>query len=307
LKRPASAGVASDLPCKGCGYNLRGVDQGVNCPECGLPVRDTLEGVAVEESRRDAAAESLRSYSKAFLFGAPLGLFMVSCVGPPLAVLALVGSVQRLIALRNAAKSLPSKVVSAGAQDFKRAQTLLFVELGSGVIALIFLNFGLASAVGPTIDGVIRLAVGGLWFGAMALGLITGSILIDGVIGRLALEVARPKYLMPMIFTAVGVVMFAEIVSAANAPIAVVILLRLIGAAAWGAASGLLAYQGSSAGDELAAPPLKRTLSAPSDSPSAVAEVERDPRRAAAQRAAQQAAQRAAQRATDDDSPIPLD
>jgi hypothetical protein len=270
-------------------------------------VRDTLEGVAVEESRRDAAAESLRSYSKAFLFGAPLGLFMVSCVGPPLAVLALVGSVQRLIALRNAAKSLPSKVVSAGAQDFKRAQTLLFVELGSGAIALIFLNIGLASAVGPTIDGVIRLAVGGLWFGAMALGLITGSILVDGVIGRLALDVARPKYLMPMIFTAVGVVMFAEIVSAANAPIAVVIVLRLIGAAAWGAASGLLAYQGSSAGDELAAPPLKRKLAAPSDSPSAVAEVERDPRRAAAQRAAQQAAQRAAQRATDDDSPIPLD
>ncbi len=295
--------MASDLPCRGCGYNLRGVDQGANCPECGLSVRDTLEGVAVEESRRDAAAESLRSYSKAFLFGAPLGLFMVSCVGPPLAVLALVGSVQRLIALRNAEKSLPSKVVSAGAQDFRRAQTLLFVELGSGAVALIFLNIGLASAVGPTIDGVIRLAVGGLWFGAMALGLITGSILVDGVIGRLALEVARPKYLMPMIFTAVGVVMFAEIVSAANAPIAVVILLRLIGAAAWGAASGLLAYQGSSAGDELAAPPLKRKLAAPSDSPSEVAEVERDPRRAAAQRAAQQAAQRA----TDDDSPIPLD
>ena len=265
--------MASDLPCRGCGYNLRGVDQGANCPECGLSVRDTLEGVAVEESRRDAAAESLRSYSKAFLFGAPLGLFMVSCVGPPLAVLALVGSVQRLIALRNAAKSLPSKVVSAGAQDFKRANTLLFVELGSGAIALIFLNFGLASAVGPTIDGVIGLSVGGLWFGAMALGLITGSILIDGVIGRLALEVERPKYLMPMIFTAVVVVMFAEIVSAANAPTAIVILLRLIGAAAWGAASGLLAYQGSSAGDELAAPPLKRKLAAPSDSPSAVAEV----------------------------------
>jgi len=48
-------------------------------------------------------------------------------------------------------------------------------------------------------------------------------------------------------------------------------------------------------------------LAAPSDSPSEVAEVEPDPRRAAANRAAQQAAQRAAQRATDDDSPIPLE
>jgi hypothetical protein len=143
----------------------------------------------------------------------------------------------------------------------------------------------------------------------MALGLITGSILIDGVIGRLALEVTRPKYLLPVIFAAVGVVMFAEIVSAANAPTAIVILLRLVGAAAWGAASGLLAYQGSSAGDALAAPPIKRKLSAPSDSPSAGADAdpEPDPRRAAANRAAQQAAQRAAQRATDDDSPIPLD
>ena len=248
------------MPCRGCGYNLRGTAQSANCPECGLPVRDTLEGVAVEESRRDAAAESLRSYSKAFLFGAPLGLFMVSCVGPPLALLALLGSVQRLLALRNAEKALPAKVTSSANQEFMRARTLLFVELGMGVVALIFLNFGLASAIGPTLDGVIRLAIGGLWFGVMALGLIAGSIVIDAVIARMALEVERPKYLMPLIFTAVGVVMFAEIVTAADAPTAIVILLRVAGAATWGAASGLLAYQGACAGDALAAPPLKRPL-----------------------------------------------
>jgi hypothetical protein len=262
--------------------------------------------VAVEESRRDATAEAVRSYSKAFLFGAPLGLFMVSCVGPPLALMALVGSVQRLIALRNAEKALPAKVTSAAAQELRRARTLLFIEMGTGVIALIFLNFGLSSAVGATLDGVIRLSIGGLWFGAMALGLITGSILIDAVIGRMALEVERPKYLMPLIFTSVGVVMFAEIVTAANAPTAIVILLRLLGAAAWGAASGLLAYQGTSAGDALAAPPIKRKLAAPTDAPEETTATP-NPRRTAAQRAADKAAQQAAQQANDDDSPIPLD
>ena len=31
-----------DLPCTACGYNLRGLPATNRCPECGLPVRETL-------------------------------------------------------------------------------------------------------------------------------------------------------------------------------------------------------------------------------------------------------------------------
>ena len=33
----ASAIIDTDRPCLGCGYNLRGLRAGINCPECGLP------------------------------------------------------------------------------------------------------------------------------------------------------------------------------------------------------------------------------------------------------------------------------
>jgi hypothetical protein len=39
---PANARVADDLPCVGCGYNLRSSRAGGVCPECARPVGDSL-------------------------------------------------------------------------------------------------------------------------------------------------------------------------------------------------------------------------------------------------------------------------
>jgi hypothetical protein len=38
----ANATIARDLACSKCRYNLRGLDAGSNCPECGVPIQWTL-------------------------------------------------------------------------------------------------------------------------------------------------------------------------------------------------------------------------------------------------------------------------
>lgn len=38
----AAAQPLGDLPCAGCGYNLRGLTRDGRCPECGAPVADSL-------------------------------------------------------------------------------------------------------------------------------------------------------------------------------------------------------------------------------------------------------------------------
>ena len=47
-RQPAAVGgptdVSQDMPCLGCGYNLRGLRSDGRCPECGKPVRHTLDG-----------------------------------------------------------------------------------------------------------------------------------------------------------------------------------------------------------------------------------------------------------------------
>jgi hypothetical protein len=39
---PADSTIDIDLPCSGCGYNLRGLPLGGSCPECGQQVADTF-------------------------------------------------------------------------------------------------------------------------------------------------------------------------------------------------------------------------------------------------------------------------
>jgi hypothetical protein len=36
--------IAEDRPCLACGYNLRGLPRGENCPECGQPIARSLQG-----------------------------------------------------------------------------------------------------------------------------------------------------------------------------------------------------------------------------------------------------------------------
>lgn len=42
--------ISSDLPCSGCGYNLRTLGRDALCPECALPVAKSLDGAHLESA-----------------------------------------------------------------------------------------------------------------------------------------------------------------------------------------------------------------------------------------------------------------
>ncbi len=44
-KRPPPEFLQSDITCNGCGYLLRGLNRGGICPECGLKLSSTLDGL----------------------------------------------------------------------------------------------------------------------------------------------------------------------------------------------------------------------------------------------------------------------
>src|SRR4051794_11063247 len=54
LRAMTSQTIQHDLPCLGCGYNLRGLRGEGQCPECGLPVAESIagDGLVVGTTRR---------------------------------------------------------------------------------------------------------------------------------------------------------------------------------------------------------------------------------------------------------------
>ena len=249
----------------GCSHNLRGMPASSPCPECGRPIRDTLEGQAVEASNREHAAEAIRSYGKSFLYGTPFGLFKLGCLGPLVSLVALFGSVQRLIAANQAMAMLPEKAGSATA-ELRRARTLAIAELATGVPALLLLSFGTAWLIGDTADAFLRMLATSAWFGTMALGLVTGWMFVDSTVMRLALSDCErrslPAYLA---LGAVPCTLVAEVLLSASLLEPLAIAMRVAAALLWAGASAMLAYQGSAAGDEVAGGPRRRALKTPED------------------------------------------
>lgn len=52
-----------DVPCRNCGYNLRGLKRDENCPECGRPVMQSLMGDALVYSSPEYVTNVLRGLS----------------------------------------------------------------------------------------------------------------------------------------------------------------------------------------------------------------------------------------------------
>jgi hypothetical protein len=69
--------VAADMPCVGCGYNLRMQPANGRCPECAKPVADTM---AVTITRWGPAEIRKLGRSLAWMAGAMLGMFAASLV-----------------------------------------------------------------------------------------------------------------------------------------------------------------------------------------------------------------------------------
>lgn len=261
-----------------------------NCPECGKPVLDTVQGVAVDTGERDAAADALRSYGKSFLYGLPLGFYAVGCIGPPVALVSMLGSVQRFIALRNAANALPRDVFSSS-QAIGRARTACIAEMALGAPALLVLATSAAGVLGADAGRFVVLFLSSLWFGAMALGMIAGWMVLDTAIARLSLPLRRRTIVPIVVLALVPLMLVADVVAAAAPPwgSAVSAPARILAALAWAAASGMLAFDGSAAGDEVAGGARRRpALTTPEDEPA-------EPR------------PRARPRTPDDDAPIPID
>jgi hypothetical protein len=93
----AEARVADDLPCQGCGYNLREAKVSGVCPECGRCVRDSL--VPLDEPEKVASGLRYIGNSYLGLFALPLVPFAAgvatSCAGWTGVVVLLATSVAR--------------------------------------------------------------------------------------------------------------------------------------------------------------------------------------------------------------------
>jgi len=77
----AAASVESDLPCIGCDYNLRTRPRDGVCPECGLPVRETLALAGVAGHAAPWAVDLARAIGL-LLAAALIGIVAAAISGP---------------------------------------------------------------------------------------------------------------------------------------------------------------------------------------------------------------------------------
>jgi hypothetical protein len=82
---PPDATFVADLPCPGCGYNLRGARIGGRCPECGTPAEEAL----VPLRKPDKVGSGLRDLGKSYLALAVLPVAVMGPAGLPLASIVL--------------------------------------------------------------------------------------------------------------------------------------------------------------------------------------------------------------------------
>lgn len=257
-REPQAGGwLGQDLPCSGCGHNLRGVAAAANCPECGRPVRSSLAGPDLDTGVRDELAEALRSTGKASLLAMAAPLANVSCIGPIGVLGALIGSLQRLIAANH--------LRGAGTGN-RRAALAAAAELAAGVPLLAALAVP-GWFVPEWAIPAFRTATSSLWMGTVIAGAVASWELVDGVVARHALDCQRSRTPVLLALGAVPPLFLAAVLlpigSTATSWIAFACL--AVGQVAWIVAAALLAGQGVAAGDEMAAGARRRVVEARRD------------------------------------------
>lgn len=252
-REPPSGGwLGQDLPCTGCGHNLRGVAANARCPECGMPVRSSLAGPELDTGVRDELADALRSTGKASLLALAAPLANVSCVGPIAVLVAMVGSLQRAIA----AKAL----LAAGVGD-RRALLAPAAELAAGVPLLAALAVP-GWFVPEWAIPALRAAASGLWMGTVVAGSVASWELVDGMVARHALDCRRTSLPALLALGSVAPLLLAALFQPVGSTVTgwVALACLVAGQLTWVAASALLANQGVAAGDELAAGARRRVV-----------------------------------------------
>ena len=241
--------VGRDAECEGCGYNLRGVQVGSRCPECGLEVaRSVRRTSAATPDAREAAAETVRTLGRSWLLMAPLGVFaMGGCLAGPASALAVLGSIQRLIGLRACRRTL--REVELGNPSLERTLTACTVtELVLGVLGVL-LRVG-----GDALPEAVPAALHGLHFGAVLLSAVPTAALL-AAIGRAVDDDAQPATAaLPWLFGAAAGLALAIILLGVGLLGGVAWAIMVLAAAAWAWGASMLAFAGSTVAGEVGMP-----------------------------------------------------
>src|SRR5947209_5364931 len=72
--------VAQDMPCRKCGYNLRGLSTDGQCPECSTPVRLSVSGDLLRYSEPQYV-EGLAQGAKLLLWGILIAFVLGFIIG----------------------------------------------------------------------------------------------------------------------------------------------------------------------------------------------------------------------------------
>ncbi len=176
--RPAADGLGTlvaDVPCRKCGYNLRGLSENTRCPECGVPVGLSLRGDLLRFADPDWVHQVARGLT-IILWMIPIQLVVSLIVGilapGSLTVGALVGLAAGIISFYGAwlmTEPDPSRVgedVNITARKVIRIS--LIVGLASQPLS-IGLEHGGAS--GPIL---------------VVLGLLSSAVTLVGLVGEFA-------------------------------------------------------------------------------------------------------------------------
>lgn len=91
-----SSAIDSDLPCRECGYNLRGLTVSGACPECGHAIADSTRRNLLRDSD-PAYAANLRAAAMLMIVGLILSVF-ASAVIPPTIVIEYLDDSSRVLA-----------------------------------------------------------------------------------------------------------------------------------------------------------------------------------------------------------------
>ena len=87
----ADATIGFDLPCEGCRYNLRGLKDGLRCPECGMAI--DLQAMLWRRRKPSALHRSFRRINRLSSFDR-FCMFLAVLLSIPLIVLGTVGLIE---------------------------------------------------------------------------------------------------------------------------------------------------------------------------------------------------------------------
>lgn len=303
--------VLTTLQCVQCRYNLRGLEVGGACPECGRPISSSLQGSEAQRQEAEAALPGMLTYvggqraTTAYLLATPASLFLfVGCLMLLGSLATITGSVIRLLGLRAWRRATPkSALISSPA--FRRAWSVALAELMVGGVVLLALLFDVTSSMPATLGSLVQLTLILAWGVTLALGMQASTTLADAVDGHFSLNVERWRVqavlaaAAPVAIALVDLVFMSSIfLGGSRVLTAIYIATALLAVAVWASAVWATRNYFQGVSDLMhALPGAYRT--ALHDKAIRAQNLPRT--------APETAAAREAQRQAEDDSPIPLD